>query len=195
LAGIFAKIDYPDEDLADIGFEEMLDAVNENLVKLKALASTYSTGHAVAEGVPTVILGRTNAGKSSLYNRILGRDAAIVTDIEGTTRDILTDSAKLGRVVLRLSDTAGLRSSLDTVEKIGIDRAKEAAENAELIFAVFDGSREPNDSDRDFISYISSLSGIKIAILNKSDLGLHSSYAELLSEGYRPDPAGGRISL
>lgn len=182
LAGIFAKIDYPDEDLADIGFEEMLDAVNENLVKLKALASTYSTGHAVAEGVPTVILGRTNAGKSSLYNRILGRDAAIVTDIEGTTRDILTDSAKLGRVVLRLSDTAGLRSSLDTVEKIGIDRAKEAAENAELIFAVFDGSREPNDSDRDFISYISSLSGIKIAILNKSDLGLHSSYAELLSD-------------
>ena len=182
LASIFAKIDYPDEDLADIGFEEMLEAVNKNLSRLNSLALTYSTGHAVAEGVPTVILGRTNAGKSSLYNRILGRDAAIVTDIEGTTRDILTDSAKIGRVVLRLSDTAGLRSSLDTVEKIGIDRAKEAAENAELIFAVFDGSRQPDDEDKSFISYVSSLGGIKIAILNKSDLGLCDSYADLLAD-------------
>lgn len=182
LASIFAKIDYPDEDLADIGFDEMLEAVNENLIKLNALASTYSTGHAVAEGVPTVILGRTNAGKSSLYNRILGRDAAIVTDIEGTTRDILTDSAKIGRVMLRLSDTAGLRRSLDTVEKIGIDRAREAAENAELIFAVFDGSREIDEEDRSFVSYLSSLSGIKIAILNKSDLGLNYAYPDLLSD-------------
>ena len=181
LASIFAKIDYPDEDLADIGLDEMLTSANENLKKLRALASTYSTGHAVSEGVPTVILGRTNAGKSSLYNRILGRDAAIVTDIEGTTRDILTDSAKIGRVILRLSDTAGLRSSTDTVEKIGIDRAKEAAENAELIFAVFDGSREPDEEDKNFISYVSSLAGVKIAILNKSDLGALPCYNELLS--------------
>lgn len=181
LAGIFAKIDYPDEDLADIGVDEMLAVTGACLKKLKVLADTYSTGHAVAEGVPTVILGRTNAGKSSLYNRILGRDAAIVTDIEGTTRDILTDSAKLGKVALRLSDTAGLRSSLDTVEQIGIDRARRAAQEAELILAVFDGSREPDGEDESFISYLSSIDGVKIAIINKSDLGISSAYDGMLT--------------
>ena len=180
LAGIFAKIDYPDEDLADIGLGEMLEIANKNLDALRKLADTYSTGHAVAEGVPTVILGRTNAGKSSLYNRILGRDAAIVTDIEGTTRYILTDNASLGRVILRLSDTAGLRSSKDTVEKIGIDRARRAAEDAELILAVFDGSREADESDRSFVEYLQTLSGVKIAIVNKSDLGTHPSLDGLL---------------
>lgn len=182
LAGIFAKIDYPDEDLADIGLDEMLEIANKNLEKLKRLSATYSTGHAVAEGVPTVILGRTNAGKSSLYNRIVGRDAAIVTDIEGTTRDILTESASLGRVVLRLSDTAGLRSSDDTVEQIGIDRARRAAEDAELVLAVFDGSREADQNDRNFAKYLNSLRGIKVAVINKSDLGIHPSLSEITKD-------------
>ena len=181
LAGIFAKIDYPDEDLADIGLDEMLEVADSCLERLNRLADTYSTGHAVAEGIPTVILGRTNAGKSSLYNRILGRNAAIVTDIEGTTRDILTDSAKLGKVMLRISDTAGLRSSSDTVERIGIDRARQAAEEAELILAVFDGSHEPRNEDKEFISYLSELGGVKIAIVNKSDLGYCESYDGILS--------------
>ena len=180
LAGIFAKIDYPDEDLAEIGADEMLEVTESCLKKLNSLADTYSTGHAVAEGIPTVILGRTNAGKSSLYNRILGRNAAIVTDIEGTTRDILTDNAKIGRVVLRVSDTAGLRSSADTVEMIGIDRARQAAEDAELILAVFDGSHEPTDEDKSFISYLNKLGGVKIAVINKSDLGYCESYNGLL---------------
>ena len=170
LAAIFAHIDYPDEDLADISREEMLSISRENLGRLRALANTYSTGRAVAEGIPTVILGRTNAGKSSLYNKIVGRDAAIVTDIEGTTRDVLTETAKLGRVILRLSDTAGLRESGDVVEKIGIDRARQKAEEAELVLAVFDGSRETDGEDAEFIDYLKTLSGIKIAIIKKATI-------------------------
>ncbi len=181
LAAVFAHIDYPDEDLADISLDEMLSLAEENLQKLQKLSETYSTGRAIAEGIPTAIVGRTNAGKSSLYNRILGKNAAIVTDIEGTTRDVLTDTAKLGRVILRLSDTAGLRDASDKVEQIGIDRAKEAAASAELILAVFDGSRTPDAEDKAFVNYLATLPGEKIAVVNKSDLGIHPDAEKLLS--------------
>ena len=181
LAAIYAHIDYPDEDLADISQEEALSVAQENLDRLKRLSNTYSTGRAVMGGIPTVILGRTNAGKSSLYNRIVGRDAAIVTDIEGTTRDVLTETAKLGRVILRLSDTAGLRESGDVVEKIGIDRARQTAESAELVLAVFDGSRVPDEKDSEFVEYLQTLGGVKIAIVNKSDLGILPEVNGLLS--------------
>ena len=183
LAAIFAHIDYPDEDLADVSHKEMLDMAEKELEKLRKLSQTYSTGHAVAEGVSTAIVGRTNAGKSSLYNRIVGRAAAIVTDIEGTTRDILTETAMLGRVLLRLSDTAGLRESTDTVEKIGIDRARREAEQAELILAVFDGSRAPDEKDLSLTEYLGTLDGVKVAIINKSDLGL-STNAKALAERF-----------
>ncbi|MBR3686914.1 MAG: tRNA uridine-5-carboxymethylaminomethyl(34) synthesis GTPase MnmE [Clostridia bacterium] len=182
LAAIYAHIDYPDEDLADISHEEALAVAKDNLVRLKRLSKTYSTGRAVMGGIPTVILGRTNAGKSSLYNRIVGRDAAIVTDIEGTTRDVLTETAKLGRVILRLSDTAGLRESGDAVEKIGIDRARQTAESAELILAVFDGSRIPDEKDAEFVEYLQTLGGVKVAIVNKSDLGILPEVNGLLSK-------------
>ena len=181
LAAIFAHIDYPDEDLADISHEETLIIARASLDKLENLIRTYSTGRAVMSGIPTVILGRTNAGKSSLYNKLVGREAAIVTDIEGTTRDVLTETAKLGRVILRLSDTAGLRESGDRVEKIGIDRARKAAEEAELILAVFDGSREPDEKDAEFTNYLNSLNGIKVAIVNKSDLGTLPSVTKMLN--------------
>lgn len=181
LAAIYAHIDYPDEDLADISREEMLDVVQDCLSRLESLCKTYTTGHAVGEGVATSIVGRTNAGKSSLYNLILGRDAAIVTDIAGTTRDVLTENATLGRVSLRLSDTAGLRNASDTVERIGIDRARRAAEEAELILAVFDGSREPDDEDTALANYVLSLDGVTIAVINKSDLGILDSVRDMLS--------------
>ena len=182
LAAIFAHIDYPDEDLADVSHDEMLAVAKENLIKLKTLEKTYSTGKAVGEGIPTVILGKTNAGKSSLYNRIVGRDAAIVTEIEGTTRDILTESAKIGRVMLKLSDTAGLRESSDMVESIGIERARRTATEAELILAVFDGSREPDSQDAEILEFIKSLNGVKVAIINKSDLGTLPYFEKLKEE-------------
>ena len=181
LAAIYAHIDYPDEDLADISRDEMLGIANANLADLKKLAATYTTGHAVGEGIASAIVGRTNAGKSTLYNLIVGRDAAIVTDIEGTTRDILTESAKLGKVTLRLSDTAGLRETGDKVESIGIERARREAESAELILAVFDGSRTPDREDEEFCEYLSALNGKKIAIINKSDKGITDEMTALVS--------------
>lgn len=179
LAAIYAHIDYPDEDLADISREEMLSVAEKNLDALIRLSKTYSTGHAIGEGISTAIVGRTNAGKSTLYNLIVGRDAAIVTDIEGTTRDVLTETARLGKVTLRLSDTAGLRDTNDKVESIGIERARAAAESAELILAVIDGSRDPDADDLELVEYIKTLDGIKIAIINKSDLGIKESVTGL----------------
>ena len=172
LASIYVKIDYPDEDLADMSREEILDALRGCEARLLALADTYRTGHAIAEGIPTAICGRPNVGKSSLYNRIVGHDAAIVTEVEGTTRDVLTETATLGRVTLRLFDTAGLHETQDPVERIGIERAERALHDAELILAVFDGSREPTQDDLLLIERLKGSEIPVIAVLNKSDLGV-----------------------
>ena len=169
LSSVYAKIDYPDEDLAEMSREEMQDALEDSIKRIEKLLDTYRTGHAIAEGIPTVICGKPNVGKSSLYNCIVGRDAAIVTDVEGTTRDVLCEVAALGRVTLRLFDTAGLHETEDVVEKIGIDRARKALEDAELILAVFDGSTAPDEEDKaladvygisGYDSYYGFLSGI-----------------------------------
>ena len=182
LASVFAHIDYPDEDLADLSEDEMAEMIEDAKNKLSALADTYRTGRAVTGGINTVILGKTNAGKSSLYNLLVGSDAAIVTDIEGTTRDVISEKIKLGRVMVKLSDTAGIRESGDVVEKIGIDRAKNAAENAELILSVFDGSKAPTDDEYKLCEYIKSLSGIKVALINKSDIGYCEEYNEICAD-------------
>ena len=108
LAGIYAVIDFPDEDLSEMSREEMEREIGRVAADLRRLADTYGTGRAVSEGIPTVICGRTNAGKSSVYNRILGYDAAIVTDVEGTTRDVLRETAILGKATLLLCDTAAV---------------------------------------------------------------------------------------
>lgn len=170
LAGIYATIDYPDEDLADMSREEMEGALSSVLSSLEALCATYQTGHAIAEGIPTVICGRPNVGKSSLYNRIVGRDAAIVTDIEGTTRDVLTESASIGRVTVRLFDTAGMHETDDLVEQIGVQRAKKALDEAELVLAVFDGTKAPTAEDLELVDLLKHSSATKLALLNKSDL-------------------------
>ena len=172
LSSVYAKIDYPDEDLAEMSREEMQEALDESIVRIEKLLDTYRTGHAIAEGIPTVICGKPNVGKSSLYNRIVGRDAAIVTDVEGTTRDVLTETAALGRVTLRLFDTAGLRQTTDAVEKIGIDRARKALADAELILAVFDGSAVPDEEDRALAESLGRTGATVIAVVNKSDLGI-----------------------
>ena len=170
LSSIFARIDYPDEDLGDFDDEESLRRLYSIKKSIDTLKSTYPTGKAISEGIKTVIAGKTNVGKSTLYNAILGEDAAIVTDIDGTTRDVLTATAPLGKVMLNLSDTAGVRNASDTVEKIGIERSKRKIEEAELIIAVFDLSREADHEDLDLIDLIKAVDAPKIAIFNKSDL-------------------------
>ena len=170
MSSVFARIDYPDEDLGDYTDKELLSALYNIKEELMALISTYRTGKAICEGVKTVIIGSPNAGKSSLYNLLLGEEAAIVTSTAGTTRDLLSDSVPLGRVMLRLTDTAGIRETADEVESIGVRRALERAKGADMLIAVFDPSRTPEDSDREVIELLSNSSAAKIALFNKSDL-------------------------
>ena len=168
-SALYAAIDYPEEDLAELSREEAEERVLAALARVRALADTYRSGHAVAEGIRTVICGRPNVGKSSLFNRLVGREAAIVTDVAGTTRDVLTETAAVGAVTLRLLDTAGLRASEDTVEKIGVERARAALAEAELVLAVFDGSASLTDEDRALLDTLATKDGVKMAVLNKND--------------------------
>ena len=169
LSDVYAKIDFPDEDLNSMNADELCEAWRKLTDDIGRLADTWQSGRAVAEGIETVICGPVNAGKSTLYNALVGREAAIVTDVAGTTRDVLSETVSLGRVTLRLSDTAGLRETADSVEKIGVDRALAAAERAELIFAVFDGEKEPDAADRALAERLAALHGTVIAVVNKSD--------------------------
>ena len=172
MSSVYARIDYPDEDLGDFTDGELLS----HLINIKedcvALKNSYRTGRAISEGIKTVICGKPNAGKSSLYNLLLGEDAAIVTDIPGTTRDVLKSSIPLGRVMLNLADTAGIRESegMDAVERIGVTKSLDLMAKSELLFAVFDISRPLDGEDELIISAAKNTSVPKIALLNKADL-------------------------
>ena len=170
LTNIYAVIDFPDEDLSEMSRGEIESELGDVAEQIGRLADTYGTGRAINEGIPTVICGRTNAGKSSVYNRILGYDAAIVTDIEGTTRDVLRESAIVGKATLLLSDTAGLRETDDMVESIGIERSMREIENAELVLAVFDGSHAPTDEDIALARRIEESGKTALALINKNDV-------------------------
>ena len=182
LSSIYAKIDFPEEDLAEMSREEMENSLRNIYAEAKKLGDTYKTGRAVSEGIRTVICGKTNAGKSSLYNLIVGREAAIVTDIEGTTRDILEETAAFGGVTLRLCDTAGLRDTEDKVESIGVDRARNEIKEAELILAVFDGTRAPDEEDEKLLTELSGCVGVVVPVINKSDaMTENKALSEMLS--------------
>lgn len=169
LADAYAKIDFPDEDLNTLGRDELSAAFGEVLEQMRALAATYRTGHAVAEGISTVICGSVNAGKSTLYNALVGREAAIVTDVAGTTRDLLSETVALGAVTLRLYDTAGLRETEDAVEGIGVARARQMMGEAELILAVLDASRPATPEEMQLLRELKGLSATVVLVLNKCD--------------------------
>jgi tRNA modification GTPase len=162
MSSIYARIDYPDEDLGDYTDDELLASLKEVRGGLGTLASTYRTGRAVSQGVSTVICGKPNAGKSSLYNLLVGEDAAIVTDLEGTTRDVLERSVPLGRVMLKLCDTAGIRDddSADAVERIGIAKSRDLLKKCDLLFALFDNSRPFDENDHVLLEEISESSAV-----------------------------------
>ena len=172
MSSIYARIDYPDEDLGEFSDTETADRLRVTRDALNRLIDTYRTGRAINEGISTVICGKPNVGKSTLYNLLVGEDAAIVTDVAGTTRDILERTVSLGRVTLRITDTAGVRSGedVDKVERIGIGRSKDKITSSELILAIFDLSREFDDADRELINEISKADGYKLCILNKCDM-------------------------
>lgn len=182
LADAYAKIDFPDEDLNTMSREELTEALAAVQSDLERLLATYRTGHAVAEGISTVICGPVNAGKSTLYNALVGREAAIVTDVAGTTRDILNETVALGAVTLRLFDTAGLRETADTVEGIGIDRARRVMNEAELILAVFDAGRAVSEAERALLSELRDMSATVVLVLNKCDNGVR--FPQELTEGF-----------
>lgn len=168
VAEFHAVVDFPDEEIDPLLFDSAQEILHNATRDLYDMAESYERGRVLKDGVPCVILGRPNAGKSSLLNALAGCDRAIVTSVPGTTRDVIEESIRIGPVVLRLSDTAGLRDTEDPVEKLGIERAMQKASNASLILAVFDSS--DNISDEDLMVIARSHGKRAIAVLNKSDL-------------------------
>ena len=165
-----AVIDYPDEEIEPFEAENVISTLGGVEAEINRLLRTFERGRVVREGVRCAIIGRPNAGKSSLLNALLGYDRAIVTDIPGTTRDTIEEKLLLGGILLRLADTAGLRETGDVVERLGVERARAAAQSAELVFAVFDGSQSLSTDDEAVIEG-ARMAKHAIALVNNRDLG------------------------
>ncbi|HNX64507.1 MAG TPA: tRNA uridine-5-carboxymethylaminomethyl(34) synthesis GTPase MnmE [Oscillospiraceae bacterium] len=167
LGELAAWVDYPDEDIADVDENSLLVDLSNILSELKKISSTYDSGRILREGIETAIVGRPNVGKSTLMNLLSGYERSIVTEVAGTTRDVIEESVRLGDVVLRLCDTAGIRNTSDTVEEMGVNLAYKRLDRAELVLAVFDYSQELKHED---FLLTEKLSGKNvIAVINKSD--------------------------
>ena len=165
----YAVVDYPDEDIEDIRPEQVAQALDSSAAALDRLLATCQRGKVLKSGVRTAIVGRPNAGKSSLLNALAGFDRAIVTDIPGTTRDTVEESVLCGGVLLRLTDTAGIRDTEDTVEQLGVERSRKALEAADLVLAVVDGSVPPTAEDLAVLR-LAAKAPRWIAVFSKCDL-------------------------
>ena len=168
MVNIEVAIDYPEYDVEEVTNNEIINMLNRVEIKLNKLEKSFDNGKILKEGIKTAIIGKPNAGKSSLLNRILKEDRAIVTEFEGTTRDTIEEYVNINGIPLKLIDTAGIRNAKDAVEKIGIHKSKEIAKNADLIIAIFDASKELSKEDKEILEIIK---GKKVIILlNKIDL-------------------------
>lgn len=165
----YAIVDYPDEEIEPLQQAQIERTLAESAERLDALLATFSRGRLLKSGVPAVILGKPNAGKSSLLNALLGYDRAIVTDIAGTTRDTVEEKVLVGSVLLRLCDTAGIREAADTVERLGVERAQQAAQRAELALLVLDGSAPLTREDEEAIAAARRARRM-LVLVNKADL-------------------------
>lgn len=170
VASIYAYIDYPDEDLTIFSVSELLELLREKEKELFSLSSSYKQVKTIRDGIRTVLAGKPNTGKSSLLNALSGKDRAIVTEIAGTTRDVIEDSVNVGKLVLRIADTAGIRTSDDPIEAIGVQRSLKVLEEAELVLAIFD-MHNFNEEDRALCQRLKDCSAPVIAVFNKRDLG------------------------
>ena len=167
-ANMAAWVDYPDDEIPELSDDSLKDSIVTVKNGLTSLLSKFDAGKAITDGVETAIIGKPNVGKSALMNMLSGFSRSIVTDIAGTTRDIVEETVRVGNVVLRLADTAGIRESDDLVESIGVDMAKTRIERATLILAVFDGSASLDQSDKEILDLCKDRD--VIGIVNKSDL-------------------------
>ena len=168
LVNIEVTIDYPEYDMPEVQEEElskMLQSVGQRLIKLE---KSFDNGKIIKEGIKTAIIGKPNAGKSSLLNAILKEDRAIVTDIAGTTRDTIEEFVTINGIPLKLIDTAGIREASDKVEKIGVEKSIKLAEEADLVIAIFDSSKELTEEDIEILKLIENKKSI--ILLNKNDL-------------------------
>ena len=168
MVNIEVAIDYPEYDVDDVTNKQILDMLDSVEEKLKKLEKSFDNGKIIKEGIKTAIIGRPNAGKSSLLNRILKEDRAIVTEYEGTTRDTIEEFVNINGIPLKLIDTAGIRKAKDEVEKIGIHKSKEIAKDADLIIAIFDASKKLSEEDKEILEIIKNKKAI--ILLNKIDL-------------------------
>ncbi len=167
LANIDVSIDYPEYDVEDVTNNEILTLLNRNKTKLEKLEKSFDNGKILKEGIKTSIIGRPNAGKSSLLNLLLKEERAIVTEVEGTTRDTIEEFISVEGIPFKIIDTAGIRETDDTVEKIGVKKAIEIAKSSDLILAIFDISRELSEDDFNILNILSNKNSI--IILNKID--------------------------
>ncbi len=165
-----AVLDYPDEDIEDFGLHAYEDSLRADKNILFALLQTYNQGRILKQGVSAAIVGKPNVGKSSLLNALAGYERVIVTEIAGTTRDTVEESVMVGNTRLRLIDTAGIHDTDDKIEAMGVERSRHAAENADLVIFVCDGSVPLTDEDQEVIAFCAEAEH-SVALINKSDLG------------------------
>ena len=168
MADIEASIDYPEYDIEETTNKKIENTLNNVKMSLKNLEENFKNGKILKEGIKTAIIGKPNVGKSSLLNVILGEHRAIVSDIEGTTRDTIEEYINVNGISLKIIDTAGIRKTSDEIEKIGVKRSLDITNNADLVIAVFDDSRELDDEDRKVLDLIKNKNAI--IVINKTDL-------------------------
>lgn len=166
-AAMQVAIDYPDEDLEDVTREDIIKTLTGCRQDVERLIKTADSGRIIQDGIATAIVGRPNVGKSSLLNRLAREDRAIVTDIAGTTRDVIEEYVELDGVMLRLMDTAGIRDTADTVEQIGVERSRKALEQADLVLVVLDAAAGLSAEDRQLLAETKDRT--RIVLVNKTD--------------------------
>uniref|UniRef100_A0A7C4U7B8 tRNA modification GTPase MnmE n=1 Tax=candidate division WOR-3 bacterium TaxID=2052148 RepID=A0A7C4U7B8_UNCW3 len=177
---IEASLDFPEEDIPDIDFENISGKLEDLKGKLLSLKESYRISKAVMEGIDVVITGKTNVGKSSLFNAILNEEKAIVTPIPGTTRDIIEGWIDLEGYPVRILDTAGIRKTEDYVEVIGVSKTLKKLEESDFVIIVIDGSSDLNEEDRELIERFKENS---IIVINKVDLGIKEEIKDLIKDG------------
>ena len=184
MADIEASIDYPEYDVEEVTTNKVREVLLKQKDRLKKLEKSFDNGKILKDGINTVIIGRPNAGKSSLLNILLNEERAIVTSVEGTTRDTIEEYISINGIPLKIIDTAGIREASDEVEKIGVEKAKKIAKESDLIIGIFDISRKMNKEDYEILDILKNKNSI--IVLNKIDLDENNADLEKIKEVGKP---------